>query len=112
MRAVALLACVLACSLPAAGADDRDHHSNANPEHVRVRHVDMELDVRFDDRVIRGDVVLTVERTSADRNRPLVLDTNGLRVASVEASADGRTYARTPRRRSRSAGRTRYSVRP
>src|SRR5262249_10487210 len=49
----------------------------------------LDLDVRFDDRVIRGTAVLAVERTSADTTRPLVLDTRGLTVEAVEASADG-----------------------
>jgi aminopeptidase N len=83
----------VALTFTAAPGDDRDYHSHANPEHVRVRHLDLDLDVDFDKREIRGEAVLAVERTSADRTRPLVLDTNGLRVAAVEASTDGRTFA-------------------
>src|SRR5262249_49803091 len=43
-------------------------------------------------KVLRGEVVLTVERTSADRRQPLVLDTRQLRIEKAETSADGRAY--------------------
>jgi leukotriene-A4 hydrolase len=68
----------------AADADaKRDFHSYANPEHVRVRHLDLNLEVLFDKQVIQGEVVLAIERTSADAKQPLVLDTRGLRIESV-----------------------------
>jgi aminopeptidase N len=52
----------------------------------------LSLDVRFERQVLQGEVVLTVERTSADTRQPLVLDTRQLRIEKVEASADGQAY--------------------
>ena len=74
------------------GATERDAHSFANPEHVRVRHIDLDLDVDFDARVIRGTAMLRVERTSKDAKRPLVLDTRGLSIDAVETSSDCRAF--------------------
>ena len=78
--------------LPATRAGDarKDHHSYANSEHIRVRHVALDLEVSFERRTLSGQATLTVERTSADRTRPLVLDSRSLRITRVEsAAADG-----------------------
>jgi aminopeptidase N len=83
-------AVVFALAAPPGG---RDVHSAATPEHVRVRHLDLDLDVRFDTRTLAGTATLAVERTSADSARPLVLDTRGLTVDAAEASADGSAFA-------------------
>ena len=76
----------------AAAKDTRDDHSHANPEHIRVRHVALDLDVDFERKALKGQVTLTVERTSADHRQPLILDSRKLRVAKVESSADGTTF--------------------
>src|SRR4051812_42269884 len=86
-----LVACLIALPLAAA---ERDVHSFANPEHVRVQHVDLDITTDFDARVIRGTATLTIERTSKDLKQPLVLDTRGLTTEGVEASADGTTFAK------------------
>ena len=86
-----LVLCLIA--LPV-GAADRDAHSFANPEHVRVRHLDLDLTTDFDQQVIRGTATLKVERTSKDTKQPLVLDTRGLKVEAVEATTDGTAYAK------------------
>src|SRR5258708_31358771 len=70
-----------------------DGHSHARPEHVRVRHVDLDLEVDFDRQRLRGVVTLTVERTSQDDKQPLVLDSRKLQIATVETSADGKDFA-------------------
>ncbi|MBO0700223.1 MAG: M1 family metallopeptidase [Zavarzinella sp.] len=88
----ALAAALVAIPLAAA---ERDTHSFATPEHVRVRHIDLDLEVDFDARVIRGTATLRVERTSKDTKKPLVLDTRGLTIESVEASTDGKAFAKT-----------------
>ena len=75
-----------------AGAADRDAHSFANPEHVRVKHVALDVDVDFDKQVIRGTAVLTVERTSKDHKQPLVLDTRGLTISAVDWRVDQGIY--------------------
>lgn len=70
-----------------------DVHSYANPEHVVVRHVDLDLTVDFDRQRLHGHATLTVERTSADDSQPLVLDSRGLVIDKIETSADGQTFA-------------------
>ena len=61
----------------------RDVHSHSNPHEVRVHHLDLDLDVRFADRVIGGVVTLSVHhvRTGA---KTLVLDTRDLVIHRVE----------------------------
>ena len=87
----------LAASLAAVGADggepasDRlDVHSYARPEVVRVTRVDLDLTVSFERQTLAGSVVLKVERAAgAAGDSPLVLDTKGLVIESVEGlSAD------------------------
>src|SRR5215470_14712121 len=48
---------------------EKDHHSYANPEHVRVRHIDLDLNVDFERKALAGHATLTVERTSVDREQ-------------------------------------------
>lgn len=74
-------------------AAERDVHSFANPEHVRVRNLDLDLEVDFTRQRLRGTATLTVERTSTNLKQPLILDTRGLTIESVESSADGQTFA-------------------
>ena len=42
----------------------QDVHSYANPAAVRVRHVDLDWEVLFDQKALKGATTLTVERTS------------------------------------------------
>jgi leukotriene-A4 hydrolase len=88
--------CLLALLCSTAQAADvdakRDWHSYANPEHVRVRHVDLDIEILFDQRIIRGETTLTIERTSADLKQPLVLDTRGLTIEAAQASEDGKAF--------------------
>src|SRR5262249_45718897 len=85
MRLASLL--VGTCFMPAALAADplpeKDLHSFSNPEHVRVKSLYLQLDVNFETRVLTGDAMLTIERVSADKTRPLVLDVRGLKIESV-----------------------------
>jgi leukotriene-A4 hydrolase len=62
----------------------RDVHSYANPDRVRVRHADLDLDIRFDRRILEGSVTLSFERRDPGP-ATLDLDTRGLVIASVEA---------------------------
>src|SRR5262249_34863005 len=73
---------------------EKDHHSYANPEHIRVRHVDLDLNVEFERKSLNGQATLTVERTSDDRKQPLLLDSRGLRIKNVEWSSDGRSFTK------------------
>src|SRR3954463_13539490 len=69
----------------------KDIHSYSNPEDVRVRHVDLDWDVNFDSKTLKGTATLTVERTSSNRQAPLILDTRELSVSRAEVSTDGKT---------------------
>lgn len=95
-RTSGLIAFVLMASachrLPAGEADV---HSYSHPEHVRVRHVDLDLEVDFDRQRLHGSATLAVKRTSADAKQPLVLDSRKLLIEKVEASADGSEFAST-----------------
>jgi leukotriene A-4 hydrolase/aminopeptidase len=68
----------------------QDYHSYANPSAVRVRHVDLDWDVLFDQKVLKGNTTLTVERTS--QTEPLILDTRDLKIERVETSVNGLQY--------------------
>jgi aminopeptidase N len=78
--------------LPAVHA--RDEHSFATPNHVRVRHLDLDVETDFAAEAIRGTATLRVERVSADHTQPLVLDTRGLTIQAVETSTDGKAFAK------------------
>ena len=69
----------------------QDYHSYANPSAVRVRHVDLDWDVLFDQKILKGSATLTVERTS--QTEPLILDTRDLSIERVETSANGTSYS-------------------
>jgi len=84
---------LLVAMFPSA-AVERDAHSFANPRHVVVRHAELDLQIDFAEKVIRGDATLTIERTSADRKQPLVLDTRGLAIQFAETSDDGKVFAK------------------
>src|SRR5881394_2016101 len=68
----------------------QDYHSYSNPAAVRVRHVDLDWNVLFEQKILKGSATLTVERIS--QNEPLILDTRDLKIDRVETSADGTRY--------------------
>ncbi len=73
-----------ACALPQpdpATMAQRDLHSHARPDQVRVRHLDLDLRLDFDRHVVAGAVTLHLDRS--DRGAPLVLDTDGIAVSAV-----------------------------
>jgi leukotriene-A4 hydrolase len=71
--------------------DHRDSHSYARPEEVRVRHVELDLEADFAQKVLRGTATLSLKRAVADA--PLRLDTEGLSISRVETSRNGRDWA-------------------
>ena len=75
---------------PSAG---RDVHSYSNPEQIRVRHLDLDWEVHFDQKILRGTADLHLERVAKEGSPPLVLDTRDLQITKAEASADGTSYA-------------------
>lgn len=72
-----------------------DYHSYSTPNQIRVNHIDLELDVLFAQRVLKGIAVLTFERLSWD-SQFLILDTRDLDIISVETSTDGLAFNRVP----------------
>ncbi len=69
-----------------------DLHSYANPADVRVKHVDLDWQVLFAQKVLKGTAVLTVERVSPNKQAPLILDTKNLNIEKVETSTNGKRY--------------------
>jgi len=70
----------------------KDHHSYSNPEQVMVKHIDLDWDVLFDQKVLNGTAVLSLERAASAGSAPLILDTRELKIAKAEASVDGESY--------------------
>src|SRR5262245_17019215 len=70
----------------------RDAHSYSNPEQVRVRHVDLVLDVLFDRKILRGSSTLTIERIKPDADS-LILDTRDLKILKAGTLNDGTSFA-------------------
>ncbi len=87
--ALSVVSWIVAAHHPASAADV---HSYSRPDHVRVRHVDLDLTVDFERQRLHGHATLAVERTSKDATQPLVLDSRKLVVERVETSADGKTF--------------------
>jgi len=78
---------------PTDGREDHDFHSYSNPEQIKVRHIDLDWDVLFDQKTLKGTATLSLERVAADGHPPLILDTRDLKVTRAEASADGTNYS-------------------
>jgi leukotriene-A4 hydrolase len=72
-----------------------DFHSYANPRDVRVRHLDLDWDVLFDQKILKGTAVLSVERVSQNKQAPLILDTRNLNIEKIESSPGGSNYSNT-----------------
>ncbi|MEP7271502.1 MAG: M1 family aminopeptidase/hydrolase, partial [Acidobacteriota bacterium] len=71
----------------------RDVHSYSNPDKVKVTHVDLDLEVLFDRKVLKGTATHRLERVAASAAAPaLLLDTRGLVIEKAETSSDGTTF--------------------
>src|SRR5579871_2917869 len=70
-----------------------DVHSYSRPDLVRVRHLDLEFDVRFDRKILDGSVTLHFDPAS---HPELVLDTRDLEIEAVENAAGFELVARDP----------------
>jgi leukotriene-A4 hydrolase len=68
-----------------------DIHSYGNPEVARVRHLNLNLRVVFEQRTIQGTVVLTIDQFGRDAKQ-LVLDSRALQIDETEVSPDGLRY--------------------
>src|SRR5262245_30342751 len=71
----------------------RDTHSFSNPDQIRVRHLDLDCDVLFDQKILKGTATLDLDRRVNSGSPPLVLDTSKLQIEKVEVSSDGSSYA-------------------
>jgi len=91
-----LAACSFSTSWDPKPTSLRDQHSYSNPEHIRVRHLDLDLEVSLEKKRLEGSATLTVERTASQVNAPLVLDTQDLEIARVEASQGSGTFQPSP----------------
>jgi aminopeptidase N len=65
-----------------------DIHSHSRPDEVRVTHVSLDLDVDHARREVRGTVRLALDRK--DASAPLVLDADGIEIASVTGTDGGK----------------------
>lgn len=80
-------------SIGAAHSDQaHDVHSYSNPEQIRVKHVDLDLEANFERKALHGTAILTVERLAP--SDLLKLDTRNLEIFNVETSIDGASYAK------------------
>jgi leukotriene-A4 hydrolase len=70
----------------------RDAHSFSNPEQIRVRHVELDLEVLFSRKVLKGSATLTPERAAPADS--LKLDTRDLKIPGAESSADGANFSK------------------
>ncbi len=83
LAAAALSALPFAAQAASPGTPGPDPHSYANFDAVRVRHLELALDVDFRQRRLIGRVDLQIERLRADATE-LILDTSGLAIERVE----------------------------
>jgi len=85
---------LVSCAKPPAMENvRRDIHSFSNPEQIRVRNVDLDLDVFFNRKIISGFATLAVERRVSSGAPPLILDTRDLKIESVETSDDSGKFS-------------------
>lgn len=78
---------------PMESSQATDFHSFSNPQHVRIRHLNLKLDVSFAEQTLRGIATLIIERI--DLTQPLILDTKHLEILRVESSVNGLAYSPT-----------------
>lgn len=64
--------------------ESMDIHSSSRPDQMRVRHLDLDLDILFDRKILEGSATLYLDRISSDE---LILDTRALDIHSVEGAA-------------------------
>jgi leukotriene A-4 hydrolase/aminopeptidase len=73
-----------------------DVHSYSNPAEIKVTNVDLDWDVLFDEKILKGRADLSFERGENAKNSPMVLDTRDLKIEKAETSKDGgKTFQET-----------------
>lgn len=71
----------------------RDYHSHSNPHQVTIRHLHLELNVDFQEEVLHGRAILSLDRKVPDQ--PLILDTMDLNITKIEVANDDSDYVAT-----------------
>ena len=71
----------------------KDLHSYSNPQQVTIKHLHLDLEVDFEQQVLRGQAILDLERITP--NEPLVLDTMDLDITKVEITDGDSDYDET-----------------
>nr|WP_010133265.1 M1 family metallopeptidase [Microbulbifer agarilyticus] len=61
-----------------------DYHSFANTQDYLVKHVDLDLTADFDNKVLKGEAILDIQRLT-QKNPALILDTRDIDVTNVRA---------------------------
>jgi leukotriene A-4 hydrolase/aminopeptidase len=89
-----VISLLAACAAAFSAERSRDIHSFANLDQARVRHIDLDWDVLFDRKILRGAATLTIERIDPQA-RTLTLDTRKLKITKVEMSSDGKIFSET-----------------
>jgi len=89
LATVSIVLALASCSRnhPETGELARDPHTLSNPDAFHVRHLDLELEVDFDRRRLRGVATLEFERLRP--GVPMRLDTRGLAIERVELLRGG-----------------------
>jgi len=72
---------------PAELTEVDDVHSYANTSEIRVSHLDLDLNVSFEDTILEGSATLSFEKTAPTEE--VVLDTRDLTIEQVEVSSGG-----------------------
>ena len=70
-----------------------DVHSWSRPDLIRVRHLELEFDIRFERKILDGTVTLHFDATTQPE---LVLDTRDLEIHAVENAPGFELGARDP----------------
>lgn len=86
-QAMLMLPALGACSRRHATLERPDPHSFAIPDAWRVTHLDLDLTVDFDERVLRGLAMLSIS-PGRSRSPQLTLDSRNLNIRRVEISPD------------------------
>src|SRR5687767_15026334 len=88
--AIALASCLSACNTKSEKqktmektttsktAEARDSHSYANPEEIAVKHLDLNIEVSFEQKTIKGTATYKLER-KADSDK-IILDSRELKI--------------------------------
>ena len=74
-------------------AEEGDVHTYANADQVKVSHIDLDLTVDFERKILHGYATLSFERSRG--TEPVTLDTRALAIEKVELAADGENFEET-----------------